>query len=501
MKTVAALCLVLLTVLSATAGAQESAPAATTLVVSVDAGTSGLSADEVRAAIGTELGVATAAEGRSAATIVVRIAKGRALVSVSRASGTRIEREIDLPSERAAQIEVIALLAGNLARDEAAELLSALKKKEPATTTTEEKAPSAPSAAPSPAAKAPASTTTAVKPEAQPEAPATETTDAAPKAPYGGPLAANLSLFHPLSIVQGSERYTLNLELGLAYSRIGALSGYGLNIGHLRVDGRARGVATGVLWTRVDGDAEGAFMSGVFMQGGGTLRGAEVAGVVALRGGDVQGAQGAGAVAVADRVHGAQVAGAVAYAKGDVSGAQLSLVNVGGNVDGAQIGLVNVGGHVRGTQIGLVNVSDQVDGVPLGVVNVVAKGRTQALAWADTQLVANAAVKYLNGPVYTIVGAGWDGGDGAAPAFGIGAHVPLSTATYFELDGLYRYVTDFRDTDSDPDRHLSALRAVVGLQGLGPVGVFAGGGVAYEVESGGAESKTRPYGVAGVSLF
>ncbi len=507
MRTLAPILFALSSLLSLPAQAQVAAPASAPsrapLIVRVDAGSSGLSADVIRTAIAKELGVEAVAEGEASSSVGVRILGNRARVSFTRASGEKLEREVELPVETSSRIEVIALLAGNLARDEASELLAGLKKPE-----------SEPEPEPEPVA--------AVEPTPTP-APALGVeakTTPAPASAEGarrGPLAANLSLFHPLAIVDGSERQTFDIEVGLAYSRIGGLTGFGLTVGHLRVEGPAHGVGISGLWTRVDGDARGAFGTGILSQGGGTLEGAEASGIATLRRGDVDGAQGAGIVSTAARVRGAQLSGAVswangpvigfqaagalAYAKHDVDGVQLSVLNIGGNVHGAQLGLVNIGGNVKGSQVGLVNVSDRVEGVPLGLVNVVKNGRTQAVAWADTQVVANAAVKYLNGPVYTLVGAGYDGGDGAAPTFAIGAHVKLSRATYLEIDALYRYLTDFDDTDSDPDRHLSALRGLIGIEGLGPTGVFVGGGVSHDVDSHGEGSRVRAYGVAGVSLF
>ncbi len=503
MRTLAPILFALSSALSLPARAQAAAPASASsrapLIVRVDAGSSGLSADVIRTAIAKELGVEAVAEGEASSSVGVRILGNRARVSFTRASGEKLEREVELPVETSSRIEVIALLAGNLARDEASELLAGLKKPESEPEPVEV---AEPPTAPTPALGVEARTTPAPAPA---------------EGPRRGPLAANLSLFHPLAIVDGSERQTFDIEVGLAYSRIGGLTGFGLTVGHLRVEGPANGVGISGLWTRVDGDARGAFGTGILAQGGGKLEGAEASGIATLRRGDVDGAQGAGIVSTAARVRGAQLSGAVswangpvigfqaagalAYAKQDVEGVQLSVLNIGGNVHGAQLGLVNIGGNVKGSQVGLVNVSDRVEGVPLGLVNVVKNGRTQAVAWADTQVVANAAVKYLNGPVYTLVGAGYDGGDGAAPTFAIGAHVKLSRATHLEIDALYRYLSDFDDTDSDPDRHLSALRGLIGIEGLGPTGVFVGGGVSHDVDSHGEGSRVRAYGVAGVSLF
>lgn len=515
MKTLATILVALPCWLAAPAFAEEKAPTIAeerrALVVSVDVGTSGLSPEEVRAAVAKELGVQALSEGDASGSLSVRVLGARVRVTFTRGDGERIEREVELPRETASRVEVIALLAGNLARDEAAALLAELKRSQAKTQATpatdETSAPKLPLAAappPRPTAAAPSATA--------------DTTAAAPTAAHHRPpLAANLSLFHPLSIVADSERYTLDLELGLAYGRIGALSGFGLNVGHLRVDGVAEGVGVAGLWSRIDGDAVGAFGSGILSQGGGALRGAELSGIAALRRGDVDGFQGAGVVGKAARVRGAQVGGAVSwaegpvkgaqlagglsFARGDIDGGQLALVNIGGNVRGAQVGLVNIGGDVRGSQLGVVNISDRVDGVPLGVVNVVKNGRTQAVAWADTLVVANAAVKYLNGPIFTLVGAGHDGGDGVAAAFALGGHVRITQGSYVELDALYRYLTDFDDTDADPDRHLSAARVVIGAEGLGPAGAFVGGGVSHDVDSHGRNQQVRAYGVAGVSLF
>lgn len=461
------------------ARAAEPAP----LVVKVDVGASGLSADVIRTAIGKELGVATSPEGATASSLSVRLVGSRARVSFVRKSGEKLEREIDLPAEPSSRVEVIALLAGNLARDEAAALIASLKKPEPEPAPPAEPAP-APVAEQKPA-DPPAKKSAEPKPEKVARR-APEKHESSKRTTERGPLLANLSLYHPISITSESEKRSFNVELGLAYSRIGGLDGFGLTLGHLRVEGPARGVGIGVLWTRLEGNADGAFGSAIFSEARGRLRGAEGSGVVLLRKG---------------KVEGFQSAGALVYTAGDVEGAQLSIVNVGADVTGAQVGIVNVGGHVRGSQVGLVNVADRVDGLPLGVVNVIKEGRTQALAWADTQVIANVGVKYLNGPLYTVVAGGFDGGDGAGLAFALGGHIQLGRASYLELDALYRYVSDFDDRDSDPDQHFAAGRLIAGLEGLGPTGAFAGGGVSYSVDAHGQGASVGAYGALGVALF
>ena len=328
------------------------------LIVSVDVGSSGLSADAVRAAIGKELGVATASEGDGESRLAVRITGDRATLVFTR-GGEKIERVVDLPKEPGARVEVIALLAGNLARDEASALLASLAPK-PAEA---EPAPPEPPPAAEPAKAPPAESPKPAVAEPAEKKPAEAAVSGGESRWRRGPLFANLSLYSPIAITPDAAQRSFDIELGLAYSKIGGLTGFGLTVGHLRVGGPAEGVGVTGLWTRVDGDQKGAFASGIFSQGGGQLRGAEGSGIVTLRSGDLQGFQGSGVFGSARGVQGAQLAGiaawsdgalegfqgagALARARGSVQGAQISAVNIGGDLRGAQLGLVNIGGNVR----------------------------------------------------------------------------------------------------------------------------------------------------------
>ena len=92
-----------------------------------------LDPERVRAAIARELGVriTLAAQPASGASTLTLHGDVRSHIRLSYRSGDgRVtEREIDLRSEPDRAEEVVALLAGNLVRDEAAELGVALKKK------------------------------------------------------------------------------------------------------------------------------------------------------------------------------------------------------------------------------------------------------------------------------------------------------------------------------------------------------------------------------------
>ena len=229
-------------------------------------------------------------------------------------------------------------------------------------------------------------------------------------------------------------------------------------------------------------------LSGVVGTAGGDLSGVEVAGVANLRSGDVKGVQ---VSSIANR------------AAGGLSGVQASLVNIGGNLDGVQLGLVNVAQHVRGAQLGLVNVADEVDGLSFGLANVIAKGKTRLVGWADTVAVANAGVKYVMGPVQSLVTLGWDPLDEEiAAGLGLGGHFELGDF-FVEPDVLYRYVV--ADPAKAPDEtyyHSVAYRLGFGWQIEPKLGVLAGGGLEHQLAAVGAkDSALNPYGFAGLQFF
>ncbi len=101
------------------------------LVVLVDPGSTSLDPAQVKAAIARELrvAVADAPAGDGAGTMNVKV-KGTTELTVTFQSAdgqVDVTRQVGLPPDPAEQTETIALLAGNLARNEAGELLAALK--------------------------------------------------------------------------------------------------------------------------------------------------------------------------------------------------------------------------------------------------------------------------------------------------------------------------------------------------------------------------------------
>jgi hypothetical protein len=103
--------------------ARAEAPRA--VVVAVDS-SSDVAEDEVRRAVGAELGARIArAEDEpppDAGHLTVRSRNGVLRVTFRDAKGRTLEREVTAPADGAARVRMIALLAGNLARNEADDL-------------------------------------------------------------------------------------------------------------------------------------------------------------------------------------------------------------------------------------------------------------------------------------------------------------------------------------------------------------------------------------------
>jgi hypothetical protein len=361
------------------------------------------------------------------------------------------------------------------------------------------------------------------------------------------PVFLNVSLFHPIALYRDSELRRVHLELGLAYSRVGEVSGFAANPGVLRVDGGSRGAAIAGLFSLLDGGAEGVAASGLFSRGTGRLQGAEGAGIFVWRRGDVDGVQAAGIavhahdltgvhaagiIASARRTSGAQVAGLVASAgplegaqgagivaradaiagvqasgitsvAGRLDGLQIALVNVAGDVNGAQIGLVNIGGRVSGAQIWLVNRAERVRGLSLAPVSVLAENRTQAVLWADSVLAPNAGVRYRTEVLYSLFSVGLRPGNADDRRFGVGGAIGLELGKVGPIetsaDVLYRYLAPDYDGEPYRDEHSTVLRALATWP-LGTLGVFAGLGAESRVR-GDNSHVFRPYGALGVTVF
>lgn len=213
-----------------------------------------------------------------------------------------LERTTDAPAHRRERVTVIALIATNLVRDEAAALLASLEAPAP-----EPAAPVEPEPAPEP-------------PEPEPP-PALADPEPAPVEPPPEPALVQDAWTWP-------ERDYLPFGIDLLPG-VGFSSVYG---------GRERRtISLGVL-----GDLYGGLDGYAFA-------------IFATIGGDVRGVQQSVGFSVAERVEGAQL-GIVNIAAEGVRGLQLGGLNVaGGPVRGVQIGAINIG-ETADVGVGLINV-------------------------------------------------------------------------------------------------------------------------------------------------
>ncbi len=507
--------------------ATASAPA---LTLFVNVGASTLDRERIRAAIARELGVSVSLADNADATLRVSVlSDARLNVAYTSPAGEVLERTVDLPTQAERAEEVIALMAGNLSRDEAAELLASLT---PKAAPNEASAPATIAAAPPP------------KPAALPKKPA-------PPRPeelrlHSDRPGVNASLLHPIALLPDSEKRVLALELSLLHGRVGAIQGMGLALGGITVEHQVDGAVYGMGFTRVTGPLRGLQASAFYSEGRGSLQGIASSGLVlyhpgpalGLTGGglvtidgDLQGASVSGIFGLAHDVRGMELSGLVSLVRGDLDGLLISgvfhasqrtrgiglsgvaarsrsfqglsvasVANVTGELDGVSLGLVNVGGNVRGVQIGLVNVAGELDGLQLGLANFARNGDTQLEAFSSNLSPANLGVKFRTGYAYSELGIGSPLSNREYSAFGgLGAHLPLGKFA-IEPGARVSVTDDANANNSAPKRtdvHAQVRLSFALLPFFEP---FVGGGARRGVHGVGL-NQTEPEVFAGVAIF
>ncbi len=476
----------------------------------------GLDAAPVAAAIAAELGIATVVVDTDAACTAPCVAivvddHARASIVVVLSTATQ-QRVIDLPAGPAGAAEVVALVVGNLARDQAAALLADLA--QPA---------SMPEAAPTLAPTPPFVDTLGADAPAEPAAeppPSPSPAVVAPAAPAVAPSRQPETTHFGFGLIP---------VLSFDVSRKGGKGGVAID---LIIGGRRRLAAFNVsgVGSIVTQDLTGTQIGGAFAAAGrvdgaqiggavavaGTVRGTQIAGALAVAR-EIRGVQIGGAVAISERsasaqiagaatltrgAAGAQVAGALAVAGGDVGTQIAGAVNVaGGRVRGIQIaGSLNVARHVRGTQIaGAVNVAGRVDGVQVGVVNIagggdgvsigllnlVRGGRTELEGTIDNRGLGTVVLRHGSRRWHNVYGVGghadsalvdrdvsdrdvWMYGLGMGPSWQRGR-------TTIDVEAMSWHVVYGGDFTSEVDL-LNQLRVVVGYP-IGPATLVVGGAV------------------------
>ncbi len=496
------------------------APAETkaALLASIEVENTELDRETIRAAIESELRVAVeTSETPPPVGLKVKVRARRATVAFTNEQRQTTTRTLELPLDRAHSAELIALLAGNLARNEASELLTKLRPAPEPTPPPSEPAAVESEAEPAEEHPAPPATEpsrpTPQKQKAEAPAPAPKTQPT----PGLEPLLFNLTFFHPITLFPHTEQRELNFEFGFAYSRIGALDGLALTIGAQRVEQRARGVVVSVFWTRVGGDMRGLELGAIVSESYGDLRGVDVAGITAFRSGDVNGLQSAGIVSLARDVHGADLAtvaiahdvegfhgGAVAVAH-EVDGVQAAAVSVSHATRGLSMGVVNVAREVHGLQLGLVNVDDQVKGEALGLVTIAKNGRVQPTAWDYFGGGAsfNLGVKFAVNHLYSQLAVGKLHSTGQfRDEVGGGYHTEFQSFKRLALDlGVHVSETYSGDgaTFGTVEQHRLHYRAGLDVQIADPLWLRAGFDLSHDLTNFGTDWKAGP--LVGLALF
>ena len=517
-------------VLSTAAGARaQTTPAAAAVASSplplmLDLGSSKLDVEAVRKAIELELRrpvvlTSAAVDSRNAAELsVVAHADHTVTVSYRTSTGTTRARSIRLPEDSTRGAEVIALLSGNLSRDEAAELLADLAAKstpsaEPELATGDASQPGAQE----PAAKADAKTSPAAGETPPPPSPKPAQPSTPPPLLQTAPPAINLSLVPSIALYRNSRQRLFALELGLVHSHVGELHGAGLNLSVLHTERDVRGASFATFYNQTGGQVIGISGSGLVNRRHG-LRGIEFGGLLNFGSADGQGLAAAGLANFEQGFEGLQVAGLVNSSKNfrGVQTAGLSnqahaftglqaagVVNVADSITGLQIGAVNVAGEVHGLQIGVVNVAKRVSGTSLGLVSVAGNGRVQPVLWASSSQPLNAAVKFTVGPLYTQAGLGYSYGDQTyGYELGLGGHFAIGR--FFLEPGVH--YSELRSAKHPFDHELieyGHYRVAAGLDG-GRFSPFVGVGILQRFAHSADAPESSPVTVevfGGVAFF
>ncbi len=399
---------------------------------------------------------------RAAITIRYRDEPRSLHVRVVHADGQALEREVKAEGDAQAVQREAVLLAGNLARDEARELLDALTKRPPPPPP-EPAEPAPPVVAPPP-------------PPVEPDKP-TEEERAPIVVAFAYPVATNWN----------RPNVATSFTVVTIYGQTARVDVLGLGLGVIHARKSLGGFNFGTAATIAGEDTSG-FTGSV----GANIALGRVSGVQAATGFNLGG----------NGLSGVQLAAGANVATGEVSGVQAGVVNIGENVRGAQLGIVNVGRNVKGAQVGVVNIAENVDGAALGVVSI-ARDLLHPIAWTSNLAYTNAGVKFATKYLYSTSALGFGSHEtkfrGKRPAFtfALGGHIPV--VSKLDVDTEVAYSDVDLDESSKSNRALH-VRALPGWSFAKHLRVFAGGGVRIPVAFDQGTMAVRPEGVAGIQF-
>jgi hypothetical protein len=425
--------------------------------------------------------------------------------------GRRLERSIRVQRASADAAEEIALLAANLARDDAS-LFGELGDEVPSGSDAEESPPRSAEAA-SAATPPPQVVVTPTTIRADVRRAESTSADLDPCAPPADLVPADID-FAPFVGMSSSPRirnatrmFVLNVVGGIGHGLRGLEVGSVMNLttgpacgmqvaGALDVARRTSGLQVAGAATIALGNLDGAQVAGALDTIVGRVRGGQISGAVNAVAGELDGIQVAGALNVAaGNLRGIQMAGAVNVAAGNLRGVQIAgAVNVASDeVRGMQVGAINVAaGRVRGVQVGVVNIAEKSD-LSIGVVNVNYKGRIHVDVWSDLEVgIVAAAVKHGGDHWHSFYGLGTRVTDpGFIGILGFGGHARFSKRVYLDVDALGHLTSSFADGKNGTP--LVQARPVIGVNLAAPFALYAGAAFNALFVTGAAKSWAPGY--------
>lgn len=453
--------------MAASARAEEPAPAADILLV-IESAPAGVDPERVRAAmerdLGVTIGLAKAAPPGRGALLLRASAEGEASLSFRAKDGRITERAVALPDDPGEAAETVVLIAGNLARDEAAELADELRARGAA------------------ARPSPPPTEVAVAPTPSPEPPRNDERAGRDKRDERGASGKNTPESSPGASSPDAPRGVANASVSVDFAPFfGPFPAHDASaVRHLSLS-LLGGVGAGLKGVEIAGvvNITPSFVYGVEVAGAanvsvGSVRGLQMAGGLNL-GGDVKGMQAATFVNIAGSVDGAQVA-LLNVAADRARGSQIGALNVtAGAMTGAQLGIVNVAaGDAEGTQFGIVNFA-RSSTFSLGLLNIFPRGRLHVDLWGMESGLAMVGVKHGGDYFHNIYGIGGSAlGDEPRVSFalGLGAHMPLSGRVFLDIDGIGYGLLDLQEPGEQET--LIQVRAVVGVAVVRRFALYAG---------------------------
>lgn len=458
-----------------------------------------LDREALRAHIASELNVVVmlADEACLVPCLDVTVDGGRATVVYAPKSGSQRERTIELGSDTEQWPLVVALLAGNVARDEASEVLEQLP--DPATPTlapAPEVAPpsDAPVLTPAPDEAAPAPAIVAV-------AVGTTPPPARPWTMFGigfvpgigtdfthvGTVRHLLSLDGLVGVSGGSSMLTVSglvdVERGLVSGvQVGGITALAPHVSGMQVGGIAAvaknlaGVQVGGITTVAEA-ADGMQVAGIAA----VARRADVqfAGIAAVSRDNSATMQVAGIASVVYGNSHLQASGITSVSR-DADLQFSGIVNVARRMRGVQIAPINVARRNDGVQIGVINVGGGAHSASFGLINIVPGGRYDLEGTLDSSNMTTLLFRHGGAGWHNVYGIGahpvadssddvWMYGLGFGPSFELGSTMRLDVE-------LVAWQVNHGPRHSDDISLLGQLRATVAY-GLGPVAIVAGGAV------------------------